>query len=148
MASLFDLFRRFGLRRLLRKLGREIQSGLLDAFLETLLKAMRLMFCLDKEYRRNIEGFNGRYAFQSKGGAIAASAVFAKGKMKVYKHAIEDTHVTVTFKNGDALMRFLFNKNPDIISAVLNNEVTYDGNLIYLGKFAYMARHLQLRFSL
>ena len=147
MTSITNTARRFFFDRHIRKMIRQLESGLLDAFLETLLKAMKLFFLLDCDYRKNIEGFRARYAFESKDGKIAASAIFANDRMKVNRKKIGDTNVTVTFKNGEALMKFLFNRNPDIIGAVLDNDVTYEGNLNYLAKFAYMAKNLQLRFA-
>lgn len=47
------------------------------------------------------------------------------------------------FKDGKALMDFLLAENPDILGAMLHQEVTPEGNLNYLYTFAYMARHLQ-----
>ena len=136
------------LARYIRRVTADIGEDLVDASLETLLGVMRFFFILDRDYRDNIRGFNGRYSFESQDGDIAASAAFARNRMKVYRHRVEDTNVRIIFKDGEALMRFLFSRNPDIIAAVLANEVTYDGNLNYLAKFAYMARNLQLRFSI
>jgi hypothetical protein len=68
--------------------------------------------------------------------------------MRVVNSEVDDTNITVTFKDGNAFKGFIFNQNPDIIGAILDNDITYNGNLNYLAKFAYMAKHLQLRFSL
>lgn len=148
MRFFLNIFRKYFLKRHCRKIMKAIESGLLDAFLETLLKAMCLLFLIDKSYRKNIEGFNARYAFVSREREIAASAIFKNNKLKIVHEEIKDTNVTVVFKDSKVLMEFLFDRNPDIMNAVLNNDVTYDGNLNYLSKFAYMAKHLQLEFSL
>lgn len=42
-------------------------------------------------------------------------------------------------------MDFLLTPRPDIIGAVLRQDVCVDGNLNYLYKFAFMARRLQLK---
>lgn len=148
VTALISPWRRLSARWQCRKLRRGIESGLLDSFLETLLRLMRLTFAVRRDYRRNIDGFEGRYAFRSRDGAIACSAIFSGGHMRVRNQAIGDTDVTVVFRDGRALMNFLFAKDPDIIGAILDNEVTYEGNLNYLAKFAYMARRLQLMFAL
>ena len=149
MASILNPFRRFRHNRLEKKLKAMIQPWLLDKFLETLLRFMQLTFLLDKGYRRNIEKpFRGRYTFQSKDGKIASSAVFRNGRMKVKKKRIDDTDVTVTFENGDVLKKFLFNDDPDVIGALMRQEASFEGNLNYLVKFAYMAKHLQLELGL
>ena len=135
-------------RRFLGRLRRDIEAGTLDLFLETLLRLMGVVCCLDGDYRHNIEGFHARYSFRSRDGEIAAGAIFDGDRMKVLRRGIDDTNVTVTFRDGEALKGFLFSENPDIIGSILNNHVTFEGNLMYLAKFAYMARSLQLRFAL
>ena len=139
-------FRKLMFRLARARLVRCLESGVLDAFLELLLKAMSLAFRLDHAYGRNIDGFKVTYTFRSRDSSIGASAVFADGRMHVRRRAAPDADITITFKDGRALRDFLFTENPDIIAAILDNEVSYVGNLNYLGKFAYMAKHLQLRF--
>lgn len=116
-----------------------------EAFLDLLLKLMGLVFFIDRDFRRNIENFNGRYLFCSGDRQITVAAVFKKNRLKVSKKAIKNTHVTVIFRNSKALMDFLLTPRPDIIEAVLRQDVCVDGNLNYLYKFAFMARRLQLK---
>ncbi|MDQ1354576.1 MAG: hypothetical protein QG657_4885 [Acidobacteriota bacterium] len=139
--------RKFFLDRALKKMIKSIETDLLDDFLEILLKVVRLALILDPHYRRNIQGFNARYAFQDEEGQIAASAIFQDGKMKVKKYKIEDTNVTVFFKNGKALWEFLMSKNPDVFAFVLESKIRYEGNPNYIMKFGYMAKHLQVMFG-
>jgi hypothetical protein len=146
--NLLKPLHKFFLDRALKKMIMSIETQLLDDFLETLLKVVRLALILDHHYRRNIQGFNARYAFQDEDGQIAASAIFADGKMKVKKSIIEDTNVTITFKNGKALWEFLMSKNPDVFSFVLENKIRYEGNINYMLKFGYMAKHLQVMFGM
>jgi hypothetical protein len=139
--------RKFFLDRALKKMITSIETDLLDDFLETLLKVVGLALILDHHYRRNIQGFNARYAFRDEEGKIAASAIFQDGKMKVKKYQIEDTNVTVIFKNGKALWEFFMSKNPDVFSFVLESKIRYEGNPNYILKFGYMAKHLQVMFG-
>ena len=125
-----------------------IETGLMDGFLELLLKAVRLVLCVNRKFRRNIKDFSARYAFRSVDGKIAASAIFKNNKMKVKKNAIEDTNVTVIFKDGKALWEFLMGKDPDIFAFLLESKLSYEGNLNYLMKFAYMAKHLMYKFGM
>jgi hypothetical protein len=120
----------------------------MENFLELLLKAVRLVLCVNRKFRRNIKDFNARYAFRSKDGKIAASAIFKNNKMKVKKNAIEDTNVTVIFKDGKALWEFLMGKDPDVFVFILESKLTYEGNANYLMKFAYMAKHLMYMFGI
>jgi hypothetical protein len=122
-----------------------IQSEGAETFLEMLLKAMKLVFLVDKDFRRNIENFNGRYLFCSRDRAITVAAVFENGRLKVSEEAIDNTSMTVTFKNAKALVGFLLSPKPDILGSMLRQDVAVEGNLNYLYKFAFMAKRLQLK---
>ena len=121
-----------------------LQSEFAEGFLEALLTFMGLVFFLNKDFRRNIENFTGRYLFKSKDNEITVAAVFRNNQMKVYEKAIDRTNVTVTFRNAKALMNYLLSPKPDILGSILRQDVIIDGNFNYLYKFAYMAKHLQL----
>jgi hypothetical protein len=57
---------------------------------------------------------------------------------------VDSPDITIIFKNPAALRNFIFSPKPDILNAILRQEVSVDGNLNYLYKFAYMANHLKL----
>lgn len=141
------LFRKFRAKIVSKKFIDCIQSELAEKFLDVLLKLMSLLICLDKNFRRNIKDFEARYLFKSKDGTIMVAAVFHKRRLKVSEKPINNTNVTVIFKDEKVLMNFLLSPQPDILNAILNQDLTYDGNLNYISKFAYMARHLQLMFT-
>lgn len=122
-----------------------LRDEALDFSLELLLGFMRLYLMVNPAYRKNIENFEARYSFKSTDGRIDAGIVFSKARMSVVRHSIDNTNVAVVFKDGMALKNFLFAPDPDIIGAILNNEVSYTGNLNYLSKFAYMAKNLKLQ---
>ena len=37
--------------------------------------------------------------------------------------------------------------DPDVFTFVLENKLSWDGNINYVLKFAYMAKHLKAKFS-
>ncbi len=141
------LFRRFRAEIVGRRFVACIQSEFAETFLDVLLNLMSLLICVDKDFRRNLKDFDARYLFKSKDGTITVAAVFYKERLKVSKKQIDNTNVTVIFKDQKALMNFLLSSQPDIFNAILNQELNYEGNLNYLSKFAFMARHLQLMFT-
>ena len=144
-AILNFLFRRFSrLKKAIKKLINSLESEFAEEFLQLLLNGMRLFFFINKGYRKNIKNFNGRYLFRSKDNSITIAAIFKNNKMKVREKIIDNTNITVIFKDQRALMKFLLSPKPDILNAILNQEVTYEGNLNYLSKFAYMSKRLQL----
>lgn len=126
-------------------LKEEFFGKVTDKFLELLLKGMDLFFSINSGYRKNIEGFRGRYLFMTADGAVAASAIFEDGNMKVKDDKIDDWDARVTFKNSKALRDFLFSRNQDILDSILKNEVEVDGNFNYIYKFGFMARDIAKR---
>ena len=130
-----------------KKLILEFQETATDKFLELLLRAMDLSFCLSRSYRKNIKNFNGRYVFRTADNVVAAAIIFKNANMKVHDKEIDKWNVRITFKDAPALQAFLFSKNQDILNSILKNEVEVDGNLNYIHKFGFMARDLMRRFG-
>ncbi|MBI4688995.1 MAG: hypothetical protein HY754_01785 [Nitrospirae bacterium] len=139
------LFRAFRARKVIEKFTEVFGGEFTDEMLEMLLKGMSLVFAVSNRYRKNIEGFEGRYVFEGHDGTFVTSVSFSKGKMKVHDEKIENPDILVSFRNSHALMNFLFSPKPDVLNAMLTQDVTLDGNLNYLYKFAYMANHLRLK---
>lgn len=133
------------IEEIMKKWLTSMESEFAEEFLELLLKLMSLVLLINyKDFGRNIEGFNGRYLFKSKDDAITVSAVFRDDKMEVSEKPIDNTNIIVNFKDGKALMNYILSPKPDILGSILRQDVTFDGNLNYLSKFAYMAKRLQL----
>jgi hypothetical protein len=129
---------------MLKEIFESFDSEVTGEFLELLLNAMRLSYIFNKDFRKNIEGFEGRYLFKSRDGKITVAAVFENGRMNVMEKEIRDTDITVSFRSAKALREFIFSPKPDILGSILRQDVVVDGNFNYMYKFAYMAKHLQL----
>lgn len=139
--------RKFRVNITKRRFIETLRSEFAEEFLEVLLKLMGLMFCIDKNFRRNIENFDAKYTFKDKNADITVSAVFENSRLKVFENVVDNPNITIIFKDQKALMNFLLSQKPDILSAILNQDVTFEGNLNYLSKFAYMATHLRFMFT-
>ena len=124
-----------------------LSSEVAEGFLKTLLGLMAIVFTFDGAYRKNIEGFSGRYLFKSKDGSIKVAALFHHNRLEVREEEIPDPDITILFKDSKALMNYLLTPKPDILGSMLRQEVSLDGNLNYLYKFAFMAKRLQLMAS-
>lgn len=121
-----------------------LSSELAEEFLQLLLGLMSIVFIVERDFRRNIKDFTGSYLFRSKDGCITVAALFRDGKLEVREEEIPDPDITVQFKDGKALMGYLLTPKPDILGSMLRQEVSLNGNLNYLYKFAFMAKRLQL----
>ncbi len=129
---------------MLKEVFESFDSEVTEEFLELLLNAMRISYIFNKDYRKNIDGFEGRYLFKSRDGKITIAAIFKNGRMNVKEKEIGGTDITVSFRNAKALRKFIFSPKPDILGSILKQDVVVDGNFNYMYKFAYMAKHLQL----
>ncbi|MBM3131447.1 MAG: hypothetical protein FJZ95_00205 [Chloroflexi bacterium] len=138
------IFRRWWRWRLKSRFRKCVESEAAEEFLELLLKLMSISFKIDKDFRRNIEGFNGRYQFKSRDNSVTVAAIFDGKELKVKEKLIPDPDISVIFKDGQSIMNYLLADNRDILKLVLNNEVVLNGNTNYIFKFGYMANHLQL----
>jgi len=120
-----------------------------EDILDVLLYAMEVCFYLDPSYRNdNLQNFSGVYVFTAAERPIRGTARFANGRMYASPEAEKEFTVRVRFKNAEALRRFLFKGSPDVIDALLDDEVELDGNLNYLYKFGFMVTDLQRRLEL
>ncbi len=132
------------LEKMMKSFVASLESEFAEEFLENLLRLMSLVLQLDHDYKRNIIDFSGRYQFLSSDSAITVAALFNDDEMEVREEIIRDPDITITFKDGKALMGYLLSPKPDVLGSMLRQEVQLYGNLNYLYKFAYMAKRLQL----
>ncbi len=128
----------------MKKFVQCLESEFAEEFLQVLLEFMKIIFAVNHDFRRNITNFAGRYQFRSVDGSITVAAVFGNDGMEVTEEEISRPDVTVIFKDSRALMNYLLTPKPDVLGSMLRQEVTLDGNLNYLYKFAFMAKRLQL----
>ena len=144
MSWLLNIFRRWRRKTIESRFVRCLQNEMAEEFLELLLKLMSLVFKLDKDFQRNINGFTGRYQFRSIDNSVTVAAIFNGKDLQVKEKVIPNPDVTVIFKDGRAIMNYLLATDRDILRLILNNEVILKGNLNYILKFGYMSNHLQL----
>jgi|WetSurMetagenome_2_1015567.scaffolds.fasta_scaffold149139_2 hypothetical protein len=140
-------FLKISLNRKIDQLKAGIEEKEADGFIETLLGALSIVFRIDKEFHKNIDGFTARYVFKDKSGGVAASAIFANGVMEMKPSAVADATVTVVFDKGKSMCDLLLSPDPNIFDFILDGRLSYTGNLNYLLKLAYMAKHLQKQFA-
>lgn len=134
--------RHFRLRRIAKRLESQLGAEVTEEGLKLLLRGMALALCVDREFRKNIKDFNGRYLFTTLNGPINVAVTCANNKMSVYEKDIQHYNVRVDFKDYKAIVDFLTQPELDIIDQMLNQKLQFSGNLNYLYKLGYMARHL------
>lgn len=129
---------------LTRRLKREETHKLLDL----LLRVMDWYFCLFKDYRKNIDNFEGRYLLMTRKGGFRSGAIFKDGDMKVQDGGIPDWDAKVTFEDPQSLLKFIMSEDQDILELMLKNSMEMDGNINLILKFWFMVRDLKRRLGL
>ncbi len=126
-----------------RRFSRCLEDGVAEEFLELLLGFMSIMLVVDADFRRHAQGPEARYALRSADGAISIGATLRDGFLSVAEGPPRAPHATVIFRDGRSLMRSLLSAEPDLLGALLRQEVSFEGNLNYVYRLAFLARRLQ-----
>ncbi len=138
----FLLARSFRLDRIGGQLADRLGAEATEEVFKLLLHGMELAFCVDAEFRRNLDGFAAGYLFASADGPINVAVTYGKRRMCVREGTLAKPNVRVDFRDYRAVLDFLTQPDPDVLDMMLNQKLTITGNLNYLYKFGYMARHL------
>ncbi len=124
-----------------RAMTKSLKDEATEDFLTLLLDLMKLTFLIDQGYQQNLKDFTGSYRFKDKDGKVNVLVKFHDGKMEISEDPVPEPNVMVTFKDSNALRRFLLSCKKDILNVILNNEIQVTGNFNYLYKFGFMANH-------
>ncbi|MBP1730635.1 MAG: glycyl radical enzyme [Deltaproteobacteria bacterium] len=117
---------------------------------------------INPKFRGLLGDFTGILLFQTRDGSVRKYVQFRDGRLETHEKMTEKPNVTITFTDGTALVNFLFSPvrgylndfiadgdvdaqhSFDILTGMLKNELTVDGNLNYLYRFGFLANHLLL----
>lgn len=149
MITFFTIFRELWeiCVEIFKCLAKRLDSWLAKRILELALKGMSLFFEISKEFRRNIDGFHGRYQFTTTYNSFAVIAEFTGKGLKVREGSIKDADISVIFKYGKTLktlISYYLTTDPDIMKLMLDNGVELKGNLNYMIRFSYMTNQILL----
>lgn len=97
-----------------------------------------------KRYRKEIINeetgytFNAKYQFTTRDGEFDFFLVFNDGEINTGEGKIEDPQIVISYKNK-ALLAETWNKSADeTLEYLLDNSMSYEGNMTYLTKFSYL----------
>ena len=149
MAGIFDLadWERLSFQELGEKFLNSLEDEAAEAFLQGLFFLLKVKFALDPAFRRNIENFQAVYQFKSKDDGFGVLLEFANGDLSFRQGLSDDATITIIFKDGGSLIRYLISQKKDVFQALLHNEIQVSGNLNYIYKLGFLANHLQLELT-
>lgn len=124
-----------------------VEGRITENALDAVLNLMSVLFVLDKDYRKNIEGLEAVLVFTDQADDFYVAATFHKNRLKVSNKKVSDPSLTLRFRDNDTLIKLLFSGSADILNALLNQWVSIEGNVNYLCKFGYMALHPLLKIT-
>lgn len=97
-----------------------------------------------KRYRKEIVNedtgytFNAKYQFSTRDGKFDFYLVFNEGEITTGEGKIDDPNITIFYKNRATLAE-TWNKSADeTLEYLLDNRMSYKGNMSYLTKFSYL----------
>jgi len=97
-----------------------------------------------KRYRKEIVNedtgytFNAKYQFSTRDGEFDFYLVFNEGEISTGEGKIDDPNITIFYKNRATLAE-TWNKSADeTLEYLLDNRMSYKGNMTYLTKFSYL----------
>lgn len=135
-----------------RWLARRRRSELADAvvaeaaetFLEALLGLLQVGAVVDSDVRLSVADFEARYRLTTRDGKVDVGLSFDDGRVDIDEDPTGPFDASMVFRDADAILRFFSAANPDLLALVLRQDAVIEGNLNYVYKLAYLARHLQL----
>lgn len=119
--------------------GKNIEKGFL-----LVLELLSLSFLLNKNFRKNIANFTADYVFTDKAQDFYVRASFKNEKMHVTRKKLDNPTFALIFKDTASFFKLITSKEPDLLNAMLNQDIEFTGNINYINKFAYMGQHLVL----
>ncbi len=126
-----------------RRLGRCLEEEAAGEFLQLLLGAMATAILVNPKLRAHVEGFEARFAFRNSEGTVTHGARFSHGLLWVTDRPPDDPDATIIYRDGRALMRSLLAAEPDLLGALLRQDVSFEGNLNCVYRLAFLARRVQ-----
>ncbi len=133
--------------RHIKKLKKHLLDNLLEKAMMLLLKIMSLTFCLDKNYRKNIENFAANYLFTISQNSVDITVSFKNSKMKVKNKSTDNFDVQIVIKDFKSLLGFV-TSGGNVFEVLLNGGFYWKGNLNYILKFSYMAIHPLIKWGI
>ena len=138
------LLERYRSRIAKRRLAKVLRAEAAETFLEALMAFLKVGVRLDRHLRRSLDGFDARYQLKTRDGLVDVGVVFEDGRVDIQEDPKGEFDATMLFRDSRAVFDFFASTNPDLLGAVLEQTAVVEGNLNYVYRLAYMARHLQL----
>lgn len=137
-------FHQWQFRKAKKKFQQCMAGESVEASPEILFELMGLLFQLNPDFRKNIQGFTGRYQFKSEDNKVVVLATFDDEQIKVEEAISPEADITIIFKDSRSIINSFFAPRHNILQTLHDNEVALHGNLNYIYKLGFLTDHIQL----
>jgi hypothetical protein len=114
-----------------------------DSLLEYALRALTVIIEKNPRLRTNATDIDAVYHFSVERARRDISLHLDRRGARVRRGVPDNPDVSIGFRDSVSVLSFLLAPKPDILRSLLNQDITVDGNVNYLLKFAYLANKLK-----
>ncbi|MCL6583427.1 MAG: hypothetical protein K6U11_07275 [bacterium] len=137
-------FQQWQFRRAKRKFQQCVAGESAETFPQVLFHLIDLLFKMNPDFRKSIQGFTGSYQFKSEDRRVAFLATFDHDRLTIEETISAEADITITFKDSRGIINTLISPRKDILKTLRENEVALQGNPNYFYKLGFLTDHIQL----
>ncbi len=126
------------------KLALAVTPETLGELVEALLKGLGLLAAIHPVLKEDISGLQATYCLATRDKGMNVYARFHNGALTASRAPGGPVQVTLIFRDSAALLKLASSPKPDLLNAMLQQQVSFEGNLNYLLKLAYLLRRVLL----
>ena len=112
--------------------------------IEALFKGLGLLISIHPVLQEDVQTLQAGYLLTTADGRMTVTAEFANGRLWAKRTNSRPVNVTLIFKDTSTILRLLTSPKPDLLNAMLKQQIAFDGNLNYLLKLAHLLRRVFL----
>jgi hypothetical protein len=112
--------------------------------IEALFKGLGLLISIHPVLQEDVQTLQAAYLLTTADGRMTVTAEFANGRLWAKRTNSRPVNVTLIFKDASTILRLLTSPKPDLLNAMLKQQIAFDGNLNYLLKLAHLLRRVFL----
>lgn len=116
----------------------------MEELLETLIKGLGLFVIMHPGLKSTAVSLCGAYLIITSDNRMNVWVRFANGSVTAGRGNPGHVNVTLIFKDVPSLIRLFSSPKPDLLRAMLNQQIAFDGNLNYLLKLAFLLQRILL----
>jgi hypothetical protein len=128
----------------INRLASALSPESMGEILETALKGIGLLCIFHSGLKEEVQTLRAVYLFATTDRRMTVTAEFSNGLLKVGRGAAGPINVALIFHDIPAMMRLFATPQPNLLHAILSQQISFEGNLNYLLKLAYLLRRISL----